>query len=67
MGDLNGDFRNDHADFVMFKTAYEAANGTGSFATMLTAVPEPSGRLLSLLGGVGLILSGRRRYGVASE
>ena len=67
MGDLNGDFRNDHADFVMFKTAYEAANGTGSFATMLTAVPEPSGSLLSVMSGVGLILSGRRRYRAAWE
>jgi exodeoxyribonuclease-3 len=66
MGDLNGDFRNDHADFVLFKTAYEAANGAGSFATMLTAVPEPSCRLLSLVGA-GLILFRRRRSQVSGE
>lgn len=49
-GDLNADFRNDHADFLLFKSAYEAANGTGSFADVLTAVPEPaSGVLLSLV------------------
>jgi len=56
MGDLNGDFHNDHADFVLFKTAFEASNGTGSFAAMLSAVPEPSGCLLSSLAGVTLIL-----------
>jgi hypothetical protein len=46
MGDLNGDFRNDHADFVIFKTAFDAANGSGSFVTMLTSVPEPTTILL---------------------
>jgi hypothetical protein len=46
MGDLNADFRNDHADFVIFKTAYEAANGAGSFARLQT-VPEPSSRGLA--------------------
>src|SRR4029078_829146 len=45
-GDLNGDFRNDHADFVLFKDAYETANGAGSFATMVASVPEPTGALL---------------------
>jgi endonuclease/exonuclease/phosphatase family metal-dependent hydrolase len=40
MGDLNRDFRNDHADFLLFKTAFEAANGAGSFATDQFAVPE---------------------------
>jgi endonuclease/exonuclease/phosphatase family metal-dependent hydrolase len=47
MGDLNGDFKNDHADFVIFKTAFEAVNGAGSFAAMLAAVPEPSAFLLA--------------------
>ncbi len=46
MGDLNGDFRNDHADFVLFKEAFEAAHGTGSFAALLTSVPEPSAFIL---------------------
>lgn len=40
-GDLNGDFRNDHADFVLFKSAYDVANGTGAFAAMAASVPEP--------------------------
>ena len=48
MGDLNGDFQNNHADFVIFKTAYEAEHGAGSFARMLT-VPEPcSGALVAI-------------------
>lgn len=40
-GDLNGDFRNDHADFVMFKSAFDGANGSGAFVAMLASVPEP--------------------------
>ena len=47
MGDLNGDFRNDHADFVLFKTAFETANGTGSLAASMY-VPEPASALLAL-------------------
>jgi endonuclease/exonuclease/phosphatase family metal-dependent hydrolase len=42
MGDLNRDFRNDHADFLLFKAAFEAANGAGSFVANRFAVPEPS-------------------------
>jgi hypothetical protein len=41
LGDLNGDFRNDFADFALFKSIFETANGTGSFAVMLADVPEP--------------------------
>ena len=49
LGDLNGDLVNDHADFVLFKAIFEQANGAGSFAAMLTAVPEPSSTLVLLL------------------
>lgn len=42
MGDMDDDFDNDHTDFVLFKTAFEQANGAGSFAAMLATVPEPS-------------------------
>ena len=58
-GDLNGDFRNDHADFILFKAAFEGANGLGSFATMLTAVPEPS--TVTLLGMAVVAVFRRRR------
>ncbi|MCA9235931.1 MAG: succinylglutamate desuccinylase/aspartoacylase family protein [Planctomycetales bacterium] len=41
-GDLNGDGRNDLADFGEFKDAYIAAHGPGAFAVLLGGVPEPS-------------------------
>jgi hypothetical protein len=41
-GDLNGDRRNDHADFVIFKSTFDALNGAGAFAAMAAYVPEPS-------------------------
>jgi hypothetical protein len=59
LGDLNGDLRNDHEDFVLFKSAFEATNGPGSFAVML-AVPEPASAALAVLV---LITSMRRRRG----
>jgi hypothetical protein len=67
MGDLNANFRNVHADFVIFKTAYEAANGAGSFARMLT-VPDPPNRVLAafaLLTVLGVTL--RRLHAVEFE
>jgi hypothetical protein len=60
-GDLNGDFLNNHADFVLFKSAYDAANGAGAFAAMLASVPEPTTAMLAALPLCGL--TGRvRRY-----
>jgi len=61
MGDLNGDYRNDHADFVIFKTAFDSANGAGSFAVMLASVPEPSAlSLLIASSTLGWPIAGRR-------
>lgn len=40
-GDLNHDFRNDYADFRIFKETFENRNGSGSFEAMLLSVPEP--------------------------
>ena len=54
LGDLNGDYRNDHADFVLFKTAFENINGPSSFSAMLAAVPEPSTLLLALFGTIAI-------------
>ena len=42
LGDLTADLKINHDDFVAFKSLYEAAHGTGSFAQMLASVPEPS-------------------------
>ena len=52
LGDLNGDFRNDHADFVTFKAAFDAANGSGAFLAMLQSVPEPSALVLLANGWI---------------
>lgn len=61
MGDLNGDKRNDHADFVLFKSAYDATNGAGAFIAMVDAVPEPATGLLLLLGALAAALNRPRR------
>lgn len=58
-GDLNADFRNDHADFVIFKNVYEAAHGAGSLARLLQ-VPEPAGAVLIVWAMSGWILLRRR-------
>ena len=42
LGDLNGDFRNNHADFLIFKSAFESANGANAFAALFAEVPEPA-------------------------
>lgn len=51
LGDLNGDQKNDHQDFVLFKTIYEGLNGSGSFARMVNGVPEPSVLVLLVVAG----------------
>jgi hypothetical protein len=56
-GDLNGDLRNDHEDFVLFKSAFEATNGLGSFAAMLL-VPEPAVSTMAVIALLGFV---RRR------
>lgn len=40
-GDVNGDLRNDHLDFRLFKSSYEFLHGGNAFQTAL-AVPEPT-------------------------
>jgi hypothetical protein len=57
MGDLNGDFKNDFADLVIFRQAYNQVNGAGAFEAAL-AVPEPWGAGLLGLG----LLVGAARY-----
>jgi hypothetical protein len=53
-GDLDGDFDQDLDDFRLFKSAFEAANGAGSFVAMLASVPEPGTAALIGLGAVVL-------------
>jgi exodeoxyribonuclease-3 len=55
LGDLNGDIRNDHADFLIFKRSFEAAHGASAFAALFTEVPEPPTSLLPIIVlGIGL-------------
>jgi hypothetical protein len=44
----------DLADFWMFRTAYEDANGSGSFAR-LANVPEPAAGLVTLMALLEMI------------
>jgi hypothetical protein len=41
-GDLNGDLETNALDFILFRQAYDVANGPGAFDTALTTTPEPS-------------------------
>jgi hypothetical protein len=42
MGDLDGDGDNDHADFLLFKSDFNAMNGSGAFEAAILGVPEPT-------------------------
>jgi hypothetical protein len=62
LGDLDGDLKNDHADFVLFKATYDQLNGAGAFVEMIASVPEPSVAMLSTLAlFVGIVLRTERR------
>ena len=50
LGDLNADSRNNEFDFELFKSAFDAAQGTGAFDDMLARVPEPTTVTLAVLG-----------------
>jgi hypothetical protein len=65
LGDLTGDKLNNHADFIAFKSLYDAANGAGAFVAMVSAsgVPEPASALLILVAGVFVLPAQRRRGG----
>ncbi len=59
MGDLDSDFRVTLADFALFDTAYEAANGANSFSAV---VPEPSSwPMVSLLSIMALLVFRKSR------
>jgi hypothetical protein len=60
LGDLTLDRKNNFADFVAFKALYEAFHGSGSFAAMVSGVPEPSTLVLVILAGGLATILGRR-------
>jgi glucose/arabinose dehydrogenase len=55
LGDLNGDFLNDGFDFALFKSAYEEANGEGSFNDLFQ-VPEPASIVCLLVAALMIAL-----------
>ena len=59
-GDFDNDGVNGHADFLTFKGFFDAANGAGAFAA-LVSVPEPTAAALSIVCLVGLFGPGQRR------
>jgi glucose/arabinose dehydrogenase len=59
LGDLNGDLLNDRFDFALFKTAYEEANGSGSFAGLFQ-VPEPNAWRACVMAAIVMIVAGSR-------
>jgi hypothetical protein len=61
-GDLSGDFRNDHADFILFRDVYDLRNGPGSFAAMVASIPEPASLgFMAWISIVGLAMIRRKR------
>lgn len=61
LGDLTGDKKNNHDDFVAFKSLYNTANGVGAFTAMLTAIPESSSVTLVMTAGLLLAPLARSR------
>ena len=57
LGDLDGDLDHDLDDFLLFRTAYDQANGAGAFEALL-GVPEPS----SIVMVVSMLLVGACRH-----
>ena len=56
LGDQDGDGDNDLDDLNAFKVLFEAANGAGSFAALVSGVPEPSSAaLLLILSGIAIV------------
>ena len=60
-GDLNADGLHNSRDFLIFATAFDAANGEGAMAAMTANVPEPATLGMLGLGVLGLLSLRRRR------
>src|SRR5262249_2060669 len=60
-GDLDNDKDRDLSDFVLFRTAYDVANGAGAFDTLLASVPEPTTLLLLIMGSSFMLTKTHRQ------
>jgi hypothetical protein len=67
-GDLDGDADSDFADFRLFKSDFDAANGAGAFDSMVARLPEPASAALALAAALVCMTSRQRsskaRYAV---
>lgn len=69
LGDLDGDLDNDLKDLKIFQADYDAAQGSGAFAALISGapIPEPSGlTLLGALVGMAFIVRRRTRHPVTA-
>jgi hypothetical protein len=66
-GDLDGDFDHDLSDFIVFRAAYEAAHGAGSFVSLFGNVPEPSSAALLVVAVMLSIFNLAQRRGGAES
>lgn len=60
-GDLNSSGAINLYDARLFGEDYDAANGAGAFAALVSGVPEPGSCLLAVCGVLALLGSARRR------
>lgn len=56
-GDLNGDFKNNALDFILFRKAYDTEYGAGALESAYYFVPEPTARNVVLIAIYVLTLS----------
>lgn len=63
-GDFTGDKVVNFDDFAGFRAAYDAANGAGAFAQMLSQVPEPATATLAFASALALVAIRRRRLAI---
>ncbi|MAT71772.1 MAG: hypothetical protein CMJ58_19870 [Planctomycetaceae bacterium] len=59
LGDLNGDYQNNFADFRLFKSAYIQWNGPAAFAALTAAVPEPAAGAQAVVAASVAVAVGR--------
>ncbi|QDV79285.1 hypothetical protein K2D_28980 [Planctomycetes bacterium K2D] len=65
LGDLNLDGRHSLSDARLFREYYDAANGTGAFASLTSSVPEPTSFLLIGVTLTAIGVTNRRQLGKA--
>lgn len=65
-GDMTADGLVNFSDFAAFRAAYDLAHGSGSFAQMAAAVPEPGSLALCLIGGTFATCLSRRRRSISA-